>query len=175
MEQTENEKALKIGGWLLLPVLGLIISPVKIGAALINIYLSIFTNGAWQALTSPSSKVYQPLWASLIVFEVLENIIILGLVLTTLVFFFKKSKYTPKLIIGLYVLNLVFVSFDVFFARQIQIPMNANQEIVKGFLISIIPVAIWIPYFLVSKRVKATFIKDWPRNSFKPNQSRGAA
>jgi len=63
------------------------------------------------------------------------------------------------LVIMLLLSNLVFVAIDYFAADLI--PFVAAQEDI-GSLTELIRVfigcVIWVPYFLVSKRVKATFV-----------------
>lgn len=176
MAQT-TEGPQRLGGWLLLITLGLVISPVRIGLMLAQNHLPMFSNGTWQALTTQASEFYHPLWAPLIWFEIAGNLLIVALGLTALCFLLMKSRHTPKLVISWLVLGLAFVSADFFLAEQI--PAIADQptdpESVKELARSIVGAAIWIPYFLVSKRVRATFTREWPDSSFKPTPLRASA
>ena len=162
-----------IGGWLLLVAFGLVVTPIRIALVLLQTHLPMFSDGTWDALTSSTSEHYHSLWAPLIIFEIVGNMLVIFLALATLCFFFMKSKYTPRLAITWLTFGLTFVVADYAFAQQI--PLIANQpadpETIKEVVRSIVGASIWVPYFLVSKRVKATFTREWPNSLFKPTPS----
>lgn len=164
VDATNDRKLEGIGGWLLLVVLGLIVSPIRIALMLVQEHAPIFADGTWQVLTSPSSDVYHPLWGPLILLEVGGNLLGILLTLTTLVLLFKKSRYTPAMAIIWYLYALVFVVADFLLARQIPMiaEMPVDTESVREIARTVVAVVIWVPYFLVSKRVKATFTRAWP-------------
>lgn len=177
MGQATDNKLQGIGGWLILVVIGLVISPIRIALLLAENHVPLFSDGTWEVLTSPSSESYHALWAPLIVFEVVGNLLLILLTLATLCFLFMKSKHTPMIAIIWLVAGAVFVFADYVFAQQI--PLIATQptdpDAVSELVRAVVGTAIWVPYFLVSKRVKATFTRDWPNISFRPTPVRGAA
>jgi hypothetical protein len=147
-----------LGGWLILPMLGLMFLPFKLGAMLAVNYYPIFSEGYWEVLTTPGSEAYHALWAPLLIFEIAVNSIFFISAIVLLVFFFQKHHRFPKLIIWFLGLNLAFVGID-FFAADL-IPAVASEpdpESTKELIRTIVGAAIWIPYFLKSVRVKNTF------------------
>ncbi len=74
-------------------------------------------------------------------------------------FFTKKTDF-PKWYIGIAVFTLVYVLADAF-AVKLVLPNEPvfDPDTIKEVARSVIMVIIWVPYMLVSKRVKATFIK----------------
>lgn len=58
-----------IRDWLLIPAIGLLISPFVLIVQLQELMRSVFAPGVWAALTSPESPAYHPLWAPLLIFE----------------------------------------------------------------------------------------------------------
>ncbi len=161
METAGKNDLQGIGGWLLLVVLGLIISPIRIGMMLYGNHLPLFSDGSWEAVTSPGSEMYHPLWASFLIFEIVGNLVIVALGLATLYLLLRRSRHAPKAAITWLVTGLVFVAAD--FGLAEQIPAIANQptdmESVKELVRSTVGVLIWVPYFLVSKRVESTFTR----------------
>ncbi len=160
MATVKEERNLEgIGGWLILILIGLLVTPFRLGIHLYQNYVPIFSDGTWEQLTDSSGEIYHPLWAPLITFEIVGNLIVLGLGLLTLYFFLRKSKHTPRAAIVWLLTSFVFVIADFFLADMI--PFIAAQptdpETIKEVAKSTIGAAIWVPYFLVSKRVKATF------------------
>jgi len=155
----EEVKSYKgIGGWLILPLIGLFVALIRLPLLILKDLVPIFTEGHWNALTTPGSHVYHPLWASLIIFESVGNIVFLIFAIILLVLFFRKSRLLPKLMISYLILNLMFVVGDFFFADLIPaVAEHSNSQSAKELGRSIIGAVIWVPYFLVSKRVKQTF------------------
>lgn len=158
-----------LGGWLILPAIGLFALPLKMGLSLITDFLPIFQKNYWAVLTTPGSGAYHHLWAPLIIFEIAGNIFLLLLDLVLIFLFFIKSTRFPALFISFMALNLVFMVGDLFFADLI--PAVAAQRDFKSFkeLAQLfVGAIIWIPYFLISKRVKNTFVKAEPESSLQP-------
>lgn len=161
MSDAATQAPLKgIGGWLILVVIGLVVTPVRITYFMIANHWPVFRDGLWPVLTTPGTDAYHPLWAPLIIFEILGNLGSICLALVTLWLLARRSRRTPLLAITWLILGATFVVID-FFAADL-IPAVAEQqdpENMKELVRSIVGVAIWVPYFLVSKRVKATFVE----------------
>ena len=149
----------KIGGWLILVAIGLILAPIRLLVVFFKDLLPALSADSWSRLTTPGTEAYHPLWAPLLLFEILGNCVFIVSPIIIAIFFFQKRRFVPRLIIVLLLANLVFVAIDYFAADLI--PFIAAQEDI-GSLVELIRVliacAIWVPYFLVSKRVKGTFI-----------------
>lgn len=151
-----------IGGWLILPALALIFTPIRMGFQFYRDMLPNLTPQIWNTLIDPTSTAYHPLWAPLIVFEIAVNLAQFIFTLWLAWIFFKKSSQTPKFYIIWLILFALIRIIDALLVKQI--PMATAQsvgtETIKDITRSIIGAAIWIPYFLVSKRVKNTFIEQ---------------
>jgi hypothetical protein len=156
-----EEKNLEgLGGWLVLVGLGIIISPLRVIAMVFPVYSEMFSNGSWAALTTPGAEAYNPLWAPILFGEMAING---GLVLAWIfvaVLFFSKKKEFPKWYIGMLLFTLAFILIDAL-AIKLVLPNEPvfDAETVKEFGRTLIVTLIWVPYMLVSKRVKTTFGK----------------
>lgn len=167
--RVKTEKATKthskyqgIGGWLTFVALGLLVTPVVLVIHLLGTYLPLLTDGTLQALSDPSSEAYHPLWIPLITFEVVGNLLMLLGYCYLLYTFFKRSETFPKSYIFLTIASLIFIAVD-FFAADL-IPAVAEQddsEMLEQLIRAAIGCAIWVPYMLKSKRVKATFVEPY--------------
>jgi uncharacterized protein DUF2569 len=154
-----NSEPLGIGGWLILPLLGLILTPIRLGLLLATTHAPIFTGGAWEVLTTPGNEAYHPLWAPLMMFEIVGNVCFLVFSLVLLVLFFGKHYRLPILMVVFYLSNLVFVGGDLLFANLIPaIAEMSDPESFKELTRTIVGAAIWVPYFLKSERVQNTFL-----------------
>jgi hypothetical protein len=163
MEKAINEPQ-GIAGWLIFPALGLIITPFRMGFQFYKDLLPNLTPQIWNAVTNPASSVYHPLWGPLIIFEVTANLVQFIFTLWVMWVFFKKSNKTPRFFIIWLIMLASVQIIDMLLVKQI--PMAAAQsvssEIIKDIARPIIGAIIWIPYFLVSKRVKNTFTESAP-------------
>jgi len=121
--------------------------------------LDLFKTENWKVLTSPNSPAYHPFWAPLILSEVTTNVALIILEILILYFFRRKRPLLPRLMI-VWLISLLAVSFADS-VLSLQIPAIASQatdfqEIVRP----LVGCAVWIPYFLTSRRVKATFVQQ---------------
>lgn len=149
-----------IGGWLILVVIGLLISPIRISYALATNHWPLIRDGAWSVLTTPGTDAYHALWAPLLVFEIAGNVGSIAFALVTLWFLIRKSRHTPILAISWLIWTTAVVVIDFFAADLIPaVAAQSDPESTKELVRSIVGAAIWVPYFLVSKRVKATFVE----------------
>lgn len=156
-----KEEPKGLGGWLILVGIGLFLTPFIIMASLLMDYLPIFTEGYWEVMTTPGSEAYHPLWAPVITVEIIGNIffILFGIVLVIL--FFTKSHRFPKFAIVFYASNLLFIVFDLLWASGIPaVSALGYYDSFKDMVQALAKCAIWIPYMLVSKRVKNTFVRN---------------
>lgn len=161
MDKNKDE-LVGLGGWLILPILGLIYISISLSILFLRDYLPIFQKGYWVILTTPGSAAYHPLWGSFLIFEMVINTLFLITCLYLLFLMFTKSYKLPKFMIIFYVAQFIFVVADYFMANMIpavSLQIANNNEAIKEIAKSVIGVIIWIPYFLVSKRVKNTFVK----------------
>lgn len=155
---SENKNIEGIKGWLYLIAIGVVIMPCKI-AILLATYPIMFSNGTWDILTTEGTKLYNPLWAPLLSGEIFINSVLILAWVFMAYKFFTKSKLFPKLYIGVVIFSLVFIISDAYAFNMIH-PAEPvfDPDTVKELMRSIITVVVWVPYMLMSKRVKATFI-----------------
>ncbi len=144
-----------LGGWLILPGLGLILSPLVLGFAIYQIIMLFLNDAAWSAITTVGSPQYIPNIAPLVIAEFLVNIAFFFFSLVLLYLFFKESRLIPKLMIIFYALSAVFVVLDLLVGSMV---VNSHVDVDIGSIRAILTALIWIPYFMMSKRVKQTFV-----------------
>jgi hypothetical protein len=148
-----------IGGWLLLPALGLAISPILEGVQIFRDILPSLSSGVSRTLSDPTSASYSAMWAPTIVFEATTSLLIFIFTLWLgYLFFFRKSAQVPRLFIAWLVFNLLVKIIDrVLISRLPLAGGTPDFAIVSSLGRSITNAAIWIPYFIRSIRVKNTF------------------
>jgi transglutaminase-like putative cysteine protease len=150
---------LTIGGWLVLPLLGLLFTPLIIIYRLFSDD-SYFNQTVWNKVTMPGGEGYHQLFAPILIFEVISYALIFVFCILLLFMMLNNKRSFPKYIITFYILNVVILIISVAGANHITNELNlgaASQgyEVFKSFIQG----AIWIPYFLISERVKETFTK----------------
>ena len=172
-----NENELKgLGGWLILVGIGVVIGPFRLAYEFGPTYFSIFTNGTWEALTTAESEHYNSLWAPFLIGEVLYNSCMVIVLLFLIYLFFSKHYLFPKFYIGIVIVSLIFIPLDAWIG-SILLPNEPvfDPNTKKEFLRTLVGGVIWVPYMLVSKRVKLTFVEKMPNNQIQPAPKSGAA
>ena len=155
-----EDKIEGLGGWLILVAIGIVFSPFRIIVELFPLYLEIFKDGYWEVLTTPGTDAYHVMWAPIILAEMSINVILVFVWLFIIFLFFTKKKMFPKWYIGILLFTLTFIFMDAFAVKVVAPHEPMFDDATVGEIIrTLLPCLIWIPYMLVSKRVKATFIR----------------
>lgn len=161
--KVKDAKGTPIGGWLILIGIGLVLSPILILVGLIG-EDGFYNANTWAVLWSQEGVLGKPL-IILVVFELLGNLLLLFYAIILVVLFFKRRSILPKLIIIYFIFYFLFHVVDFALSYLIvgdYLTAADNQESIKEILSAALRGAIWIPYFLISERVKDTFVKRKP-------------
>ncbi len=145
------------GGWLILPLIGLVLSPLRMAIQFFTDVLPVFDAEVWHRLSDAASPEYQPMLVPLIVFESVANVAMLVFTLVLMWFFFHKSRRTPRLYVIWQALLALTQVVDTMLASSAGLPVDMTS--MRDVIRAVVTAAIWIPYFLVSKRVKNTFVE----------------
>jgi len=150
----------KIGGWLILFAVGLVLYPVQTLFLLVTeLFPAVFSDN-WAALTSPANPGYHSLWAPLVIFELVGSSVFFIYSIFTIVNFFQRRRRVPGLVFFFLAANIIFVSTDYLTINFFLIRGNSmNVDATINFVRTVVAGAIWIPYFMFSRRVKQTFTR----------------
>jgi hypothetical protein len=148
-----------IGGWLILPAIGLVISPIFQGIWIIRDIVPALNPDVLKTLSDPASDNYSAMWVPTMVFESVTSILMFAFTLwLAYLFFFRKSPRVPRLFIVLLAAQLIIQVIDWVLTKNLPLPAEqSGNGFVSSLGRSIINAAIWIPYFLWSIRVRNTF------------------
>jgi hypothetical protein len=149
-----------LGGWLILPLIGLFITPIYLIINLID--AKYFDISIWNGFSIYS---YGDALKARLIFAVAGEIIMACYAIFCLVLFLNKRDILPKYMIGYFSYCLIFNIADFIFIALVthyKVPSSYPNATLR----SIVVAAIWIPYFLKSTRVKETFIVPHPSNNY---------
>jgi len=136
-----------IGGWLILPVIGTLLSP------LITAYAA-FQDAVVLLNASVSTAL-----AAFIVVEFLYNF---GLVIAWIfaaVLLFRHKRLYPRFFVALLVIMFIGTVLDLA-VTAMAFDVTIDSSDVRSTLRFVIGLAIWGPYMYKSERVKNTFVED---------------
>jgi hypothetical protein len=139
-----------IRGWLILPAIGTVLSPIYLFIAFSKLVPTL--ENVWAARSALSTGLY----IFVIVETALNIAFILGWLMAILLLAL-KSPFYPKAYVALMGGMVVFLLVDMVVSAG-----GYNHQPGQDELISlgrtILVAAIWIPYMMLSKRVKNTFV-----------------
>jgi len=160
LEQDAGKSHSKIGGWLILYALGLVLYPLQTLFLLVTKLLPAVFSDNWAALTSPTNPGYHTLWAPLVTAELVGSIGFFLCSIFIIIFFFQRRHWVPKLVIFFLIANVLFVGADYYIINFFLIRTNSvNVDATINFVRTVVAGAIWIPYFMFSRRVEKTFTR----------------
>jgi len=144
----EKKELSKIGGWLWFPLVGLILGGCMYAAGFVNNVQILVINHENINNTLKSLLIFE---AAMMLSLVIGSIYIGSL-------FFRKKRTLPLCYIILLIVTIAVDLSDLWLANHfLQIAINAAD--IKRIAQRVIQAAVWIPYFLISIRVKRTFIR----------------
>lgn len=148
-----------LGGWLIVVAVGLGISVLQNLANLIRI-LALLTGPFWARATDPASPVYHPYWRVVIIYELVAACFYVVANVIALILFFGKRRAYPIFTVVLIPTLLIIGLIDHYLAGLIPAMAESAAHTRVAYLLAVkfITLHLWIPYFLVSKRVKETFV-----------------
>ena len=151
---------LRLRGWLILIGVGLVLLPLWLALFLAEELAPAFTGQVWTALTAPGSSAYHPLNAPVLIFELGGNALLLVCALWLAVLFFLKHRRFPFMAVIFLLSAVVFYLLDYFAAMQLAAAQGLQgADSIADLVGALALCALLVPYLLVSRRVKATFVQ----------------
>lgn len=148
-----SSAGLQIGGWLLLPAIGLCFSPLRLVYDLFTMP-EVYDSLTWANLLA--LKRYG-LYAFIFV-EHIYNMVLVPFSILVLVLFIKRRSSLPRMITIYYAVTCFVTIADAIVSAQVGNSDAEQAVFTQNMVRSFVAAVIWIPYFNVSSRVKETFV-----------------
>ncbi len=135
-----------IGGWLIFPAIGIVISPM-VSLASVPELVEILNQ------LPSGTLIHGFVWA-----EVIVNTALAVFAVKVAFDFFRLKRQAPSNYIAFMVATVVALAADLFLAVQF-LGVEFLPEDARSITRALIASVIWIPYFIRSKRVANTFVR----------------
>jgi len=152
-----------IGGWLLLPTLGVLLSPLRMGYDLATVFVWFFNQDHWDAMAAlkkPADFAFTQ--TALLISTTLGVLIFVGSIFLLILWFFRR-RLAPHLYIGVLGASAAAIALDLIMtsqpAFQAVLGSQTAPDILPEMTKAAVACGIWIPYMLVSRRVRNTFTR----------------
>ena len=163
-EVISSLKNLEIGGWLILPAIGLCLSPFVLAFQIFTLEGISFLNiENIEALSNSTS------YATILIIlaELVYNILYLIFTILIIVLFFKRRSSLPRLITIYFIVSFLGPLLDYLLVSEYvsgYFSQSEKNAVFGSIAKSFIKAAIWIPYFNISQRCKDTFTIKLKKN-----------
>lgn len=161
--KSEKEKpyCYGFGGWLYIVTIGQLFTLYRSLTTIFETDLPLLRTPEWDMLTVPGGESYNPLWKPFVYIEIASCTIYILIIALVGYLTIKLSRYYKRAQISLYVFNIVYSAIILTFMLSLNShydpPVYAENEFTEIIVQTSVASVIWIPYFLLSKRVKNTF------------------
>lgn len=147
-----------LGGWLVLVQIVLYSTFILLllGAP---VYFNLIAE-IWEGITAEESIHYHVLWGPMVVIHLVYIALLILLTGYILIQFYRKKAMVPRLMIIFYIAPVVFGIINLILLYQIPLALELDEgESLKAVVRDTLTCAIFIPYFIKSKRVRNTFVR----------------
>lgn len=142
----------QVGGWLILPAIGIFLSPISLLARFLN--SGVKDLSFWEVLSNSGSASYNPSLGLLYLVESVILLLSMGYYILLIVLLIRRRTSFPNLIIIALAINVIYLAIETSWLYALDVAIS--KESISS-LAPIFSAAIWIPYFIYSERVKGTF------------------
>ena len=136
-----------IGGWLILHVIGLALGPFVAMFGLVADCRLLFGRGGQIAFAK------LPGLEAVVLYEAITNLVFVTALIVLNILFYNKKKAFQTYIIIFFAVRFVLLLADHLMAARFN-PHSVPTSVIQSFVVC----AVWIPYFLQSRRVELTFV-----------------
>lgn len=145
-----------IGGWLILPVLGTILTPLYMAYGALRLAADLSRTGGGSLMRAVDSL--NPALKPFVLAELGYNIAILAGWVIAIVCAFRHKRWYPGLFVILTALTLFAALAEAYVGTEIfKEPFSDDDA--KAIARPLLTLIVWGPYMFLSKRVRNTFIK----------------
>src|SRR5207247_11470250 len=119
--------------------------------------LPSYSAATWAGLTAPGGANYHPLWAPILMFELIGNISMLVFSCLLIWLYYRRKRQFPTVFIWFVLISWLFTFADLGLATLVPIahpePTRWSQHFGQ-----VMAVLLWILYMRRSRRVRNTFV-----------------
>lgn len=144
-------------GWLVVVGIGLVVSPLLMLAQLVPTAWPYVTADMNAAMASIGPFPKNVLWLAVLFLETCFNVFFLVARVALIPLFFLKRRRFPAVFVAVVVGQMVFLIADTAAIPLFSSDPDVLQPTLKAAVQSVFFAAVWVPYMLLSKRVRATF------------------
>ena len=142
-----------LSGWLILVGIGLVVSPFMILSSTLGTHLPILIGAQHREFLRTHPGLH-----ALIAFVAITNLVFVAVLAALNYLFFTKKRSFPTFIILYFVFHLIVIVADPVLGHILLPSIALSTSTISNIARALAGAALWVPYFLCSRRVKVTFV-----------------
>ncbi len=152
-------KKKSIEGTLYFPLIASLAAPFLSFNAFRQMILPFNFDERWVNISSSALETFNAPWVKVVLFQFISNIVLFLITVVLLISFFQLTKHYTKMVITYFILKILLITLIFYFQTVVKGPPTPTLQQITGIgTRSLLFTGIWIPYFLLSERVRETFI-----------------
>lgn len=160
LDQPSRSAAPRLGGWLLLLAVSIVLELFGAGLHLVGAWTKLFTSGAYATLTDPAQPAYHPLWTVLLPVDFAYRLISVPLLAGLAWAYFARHRWVPLAFAAIHGGFALFVVLRIFGPMAITPGALVLDDASLRELLQLgVSLCIWTPYLFLSERAQDTFIR----------------
>lgn len=154
-----NAKIKKQGGIVVLATISYILSIYLSFNSVKSMIYPFSFDTRWQEISNLAISSYNKQWVNFVYFTQIANILVLIMSIILIVLFTKQSKYITNALIIFFMFRIVILTLTFYFQTVIKGPATPQVlEIASYILRALVIPGLWIPYLMLSEKIRETFI-----------------
>jgi hypothetical protein len=113
----------------------------------------------WVAISSSNLITYNPPWVNFVLYNFIGFCLLTVLSIVIILLYVRLNRFVPQLIVAYFILKVIYITLSLFLQTITDGPIPPSFGLIQGLAIyNFILAGLWLPYILLSEKVRDAFV-----------------